>query len=204
MWLDDVKWNDIYAKWKYENFNYSGKLSAPMSVEEIFVEYNREGYIYGYDWLENEDVQPRKNLIKRSPIEFLYFTEKSNKGTIRTAEMLVEAENEEEIAAIWIAATAKELCEYKGDIKIGRYASALYYGTSGFLRERYYLWHHAMRRLVPEIMISRTVLNNMVFKDVESVIGIIAMNTLLLKDNWTIVRYTSLKNNDILVRGCRI
>lgn len=77
-------------------------LIDPVSVETVFVEYKQDGYIYGYDWLETVEAQERKQLIKKNPIEFLYFTKPTNKGTIQTAEMLVEARNEEELAAIWI------------------------------------------------------------------------------------------------------
>ena len=110
--LKGIKWEDVYQSWKSESWRFYEWLSSPMPFETIFVEYNIEGYIYGYDWLENTEAMKRKSLIEKNPTDFLYFTKPTNKGTIQTAGMLVEAQDEEEIAAIWIAATAKELCEY--------------------------------------------------------------------------------------------
>ena len=73
-----------------------------------------------------------------------------------------------------------------------------------FLGTRYYLWHHAMKRLVPEIMISSSVLENIVCKDAEPVVGLVQMNTVLLKSTWSILRYSSLKDGEIPESSCRI
>ena len=51
-------------------------------------------------------------MIQKNPLGFLYFTQPTNKGTIQTVEILVTAKNEEELAAIWIAAISKELCDH--------------------------------------------------------------------------------------------
>ena len=161
------------------------------------VKYERDGqYIYGYDWLEDAEAQARKHLIEQDPTEFLYFTSPTNKGTTQTAEMLVEAQNEEELAAIWIAATARELSERRSGNGLRRYANMLYIAACDFLQPRYYLWHHAMRRLVPEILIPSSVLESMVCKDPEPVIGVIQMNTVLLKSTWRILRYSSLEERE--------
>ena len=53
-----------------------------------------------------------------------------------------------------------------------------------------------MKRLVPDIMIPRAVLENIKCEDVEPVIGLIQMNTILLKSTWSVLRYTSLKDGD--------
>ncbi len=111
-------------------------LSEPITAESIFVVYNQEGYIYGFDWLQNKAAQARKELIEKDPLEFLYFTHPTNKGTIQTAEMLVDAQNEEELAAIWIAAAAKELYEYRYGNGIERYANMLHMAACEFLQTR--------------------------------------------------------------------
>ena len=107
--FEQMKWEDAYELWKWGCYSFPKMLTDPVSTETVFVKYERDGYIYGYDWLEAVEAQERKQLIKENPIEFLYFTKPTNKGTIQTAEMLVEARDEEELAAIWIAATANEL-----------------------------------------------------------------------------------------------
>lgn len=96
-----MKWENVYELWKKGSYQFPQILTTPMSAESIFIEYKQDGYIYGYDWLENTKVQKRKQLIEENFIGFMYFTEPTNKGTIQTAEMLVEAQDEEERAAIF-------------------------------------------------------------------------------------------------------
>ena len=175
--LEQMKWENVYELWRMCGYYFPKVLTEPVSAETVFVEYKQDGYIYGYDWLEVTEAQERKQLIEKDPIQFLYFTKPTNKGTIQTAEMLMEARNEEELAAIWIAATAKELSEYRVGRNLGYYPRVLHMAACEFLRTRYYLWHHAMKRLVPEIMIPSSVLESIVCKDAEPVVGLIQMNT---------------------------
>lgn len=195
--FEQMKWEDAYELWKWGCYSFPKMLTDPVSTETVFVKYERDGYIYGYDWLEAVEAQERKQLIKENPIEFLYFTKPTNKGTIQTAEMLVEARNEEELAAIWIAATAYELSEHMIGNDVGRYAHILYVAAYGFLKTRYFLWHHAMKRLVPEIMVPSSILSNIICKDAKPVMGLIQMNTILLKSTWSILRYSSLKDGEL-------
>lgn len=194
--IETIKWKEVYSLWEYGTYRFPELLTDPIPVETVFVDYNREGYIYGFDWLSNEDARRRKQLIEKDPLSFLYFTRPSNKGTVQTAEMLVNAQDKEEQAAIWIAATAKELSGDKYGNSIWRYANLLETAAWEFLETRYYLWHHAMKRLVPDIMIPRAVLENIKCEDVGPVIGLIQMNTILLKSTWSVLRYTSLKDGD--------
>lgn len=202
-----MEWKDIYKLWKRGSYQFSNALTAPVPAETVFVTYEREGCcIYGYDWLEEGNAQKRKRLIKERPTEFLYYTRPSNKGTIQTAEMLVEARDEEELAAVWIAATAKELSEYKFENGIGYCAEMLYMAAAyEFLNSRYYLWHHAMKKLVPKIMIPWSVLENIACDNAEPVMGLIQMNTVLLKSTWRVLRYSSLKDGELpeLYHGVR-
>jgi hypothetical protein len=71
-------------------------------------------------------------------LQILYFTKSINKGTIHTAEMLVEARSEEGLAAVWIAATAKELYNYRIGSDVGRYADMLHMAAYEFLSNRYF------------------------------------------------------------------
>lgn len=194
--FEQMKWEDAYELWK-RGCSFPKLLTDPVSSETVFVKYERDGYIYGYDWLETVEAQERKRLIKENPIRFLYFTKPINKGTIQTAEMLIEAQNEEELAAIWIAATAHELSERMIGNDIGRYAHILYVAAYEFLRTRYFLWHHAMKRLVPEIMVPSSILSNIICKNAKPVMGLIQMNTILLKSTWSILRYSSLKDGEL-------
>lgn len=202
--FEQMKWEETYSLWNNNSHYFSNILSEPITAESVFVEYNQEGYIYGFDWLQNKAAQARKELIEKDPLKFLYFTQPTNKGTIQTVEMLMDAQNEEELAAIWIAATAKELYEYRYGNGIGRYANMLHMAACEFLQTRYYLWHHAMKRLVPEILIPPSVLESIVCKDAAPIMGLIQMNTVLLKRSWSILRYSSLKDGELPKSHCRI
>lgn len=195
--FEKMKWEDAYRLWNDGRYDFPEILSSPATAEPIFVEYEEDGYFYGFDWLQNNMVQERKWLIQKKPLEFLYFTKPSNKGTIQTAAMLVEAQSDEERAAVWIAATAKELSECGGENNIRRYSNTLYMAACEFLKDYYYLCHHAMKKLVPEIMIPQSVLENIVCKDAEPIMGLIQMNTVLLKSTWSILRYSSLKDGEL-------
>ena len=195
--FEQMKWENVYALWRMCGYHFPKALTEPVSAETVFVEYKQDGYIYGYDWLEVTEARERKQLIEKNPTQFLYFTKPTNKGTIQTAEMLMKARNEEERAAIWIAATAKELSEYRGGRNLGYYPRTLHMAACKFLETRYSLWHHAMKRLVPEIMIPSPVLESIVCKGAEPVVGLIQMNTALLKSTWSILRYSSLKDGEI-------
>lgn len=203
--IERMKWEDAYKLWEDGCYEFPEILQAPVDAETVFVEYDaKDCYLYGYDWLQNDMAQGRKQLIQKNPIGFVLFTKPSNKGTIQTAEMLVEAQSDEERAAVWIAATAEELSRRRVDNNIWRYCDALHMAACEFLRDRYTLWHHAMRGLVPEILIPRSVLNNIACKDAEPVMGLIQMNTVLLKGTWTILRYSSLKDGRLPESHCRI
>ena len=201
--FEQMKWEDVYKLWQRGSYHFPKGLTAPVSAETVFVEYKQDGYIYGYDWLETAEAQKRVRLIQKNPIQFLYFTKPTNKGTIQTAEMLIEAHGEEELAAIWIAATAKELNEYRIRGDVGCYADILHMAACQFLSDRYFLWHHAMKRLVPEIMIPSSILENIVCKNAEPVVGLIQMNTVLLKSTWSILRYSSLIDGELIESRCR-
>ena len=62
-----------------------------------------------------------------------------------------------------------------------------------------------MKKLVPEIMIPRKILKNMASDDVALVIELIQLNTMLLKSNWRILRYSSLEDGKApeMYRGVR-
>ena len=203
--FEQMKWENVYELWRMCGYHFSEVLAEPVSAETVFVEYKQDGYyIYGYDWLEVTEAQERKHLIEKNPAQFLYLTKPTNKGTTQTAEMLMDARNEEEQAAIWIAATTKELSEYSIGRNLGYYPQILHIAACEFLGTRYYLWHHAMKRLVPEILIPSSVLDSIVCKDAKPVVGLVQMNTVLLKSTWSILRYSSLKNGETPKSSCRI
>ena len=193
--MRSMKWEEVYKLWELSSLYLPDSLSAPVEAETVAVRYDREGYIYGYDWLRNDIAQRRKQRIADDPVGFLLFSEPTNKGTIHTAQMLTEAEDEQERAAIWIAATAFELMEHHRE-HVSPYARQLHEAAAAFLRERFYLWHHAMRGLVPEIMIPYLVLDSIQCDRPEAVMGLIQTNAIMLKGCYTLLRYSSIDETD--------
>ena len=194
---NQMNWDSVFKLWQHGSYTFPKCLDEALSIESVYVEYKHHGYIYGYDWLQNEDADERKQLIAENPTEFLYFTKPSNKGTIQTAQMLVEAQDTEEMAAIWIAATAFELMNKSVHSGVARYANELYYAAIEFLRNRFYLWHHAMRKLVPEIMIPYSVLDSLRCEQAEALIGLIQMNVIMLKGSYTLLHYSSISEDEL-------
>ena len=192
-----INWEEAYRIWKYGTYNFPEDLSAPVAVEPVFVEYDRPGYFFGYDWLSREEARERKELIARDPKVFLYFTQPSNKGTIRTAEMLAGAQTAEDRAALWIAATARELRERDCGKGVRKYAMELYDAACDFLRGRWPLWHHAMRGLVPQVVVPTEVLTSISCEDAAPVMGLIRLNTAILRNTYCILQYTSLKEGEL-------
>ena len=195
--IDQISWETTYQIWQYGNYFFPIELSDPIKVETIHIEYKSNYYIYGFDWLDNDEAAMRKQIISNDPEQFLLFTKASNKGTIHTVQMLEEAKSKEERAAIWIAATAFELIEGKNAKNIYNYAYPLYLAALLFLRERFYVWHPSMRKLVPEIMIPRSVFDSIKCDNYETVMALIQMNTIMLKGTYSFLRYSSISEEEI-------
>ena len=157
----DITWEKLYECWEYYMWNAPSILKSPIAFEEIRIEYNGDGFIYGYDWISHEKLEERKKIIENDVTQFLYFTQPSNKGTIYTLQMLLEAETSEEIAAIWIYAITFEMLQNGLQGKSRKRLYQICRVTQRFLSERFCFWHHAMRKLVPEIY------TNYLFDDVE-------------------------------------
>lgn len=165
--IEEIKWEDIWNRWIAYIEIYEPKLRDPIEIKKIYVNYKEKGYFQGFDWINKKDFQKRVSYVSEKPMEFLYFGSSLNKGTLHTLEMLDEAkDNQEDRAAIWIAAFTKDILEsmpheWRGkgfNILNKVYLEAL---CKINLNENYYIWHHAMRRLLPEICISYDLLESL-------------------------------------------
>lgn len=188
-----VSWNEIYQHWKI--YAHSGPviLNSPINLKEIHVDFpEHEGIFYGYDWLTRSEYMHRKELIEKDLVQFLYFTKPTNKGTMQTLQMLMEAKDDEERATIWIYAFAKELSDRASGSTL-RFAYQLCDASLEFLSKRFYLWHHAMKKLVPEIYIDYSVYAETAFSSVNVIIDLARLNAALVLHEYVPILYTSLK-----------
>lgn len=191
-----IEWEKVYEVWKRGMYNFQRDLDV-IEVETVYVDYRQEGqYFYGYDWLRNTDAIYRKRLIKDNIIGFLLFTRSTNKGTMRTIELLSEAQTAEERAAVWIAATAFELMGARYNREISKQARILHHAATLFLSERFCIWHHSMKRLVPEVLVSPCLIDHIQVCDAGAIIGLIQTNMDMLQGNYTALLYSSLKEGE--------
>ena len=192
---EDITWEQLYEYWKYNMWDAPQILKTPITFEEIHVEYKGNGYFYGYDWIASAGLQSRKELIESDVNQFLYFTQPSNKGTIHTLQMLAEAKNDEEIAAIWMYAIAFEMLQNGFSGKAKRVVYQICRVTQRFLSKRFWFWHHAMRKLVPEIY-TNYLIREADLESIESIIEIIVLIASLIRHEYVPVLYSSLKQGE--------
>lgn len=186
--MQTMSWADVYDLWKHCSCALPNVLNEKTPVSILPVKWEcPDSSFYGYDWRTCEDVDRNIDTIRENIMWFLY-DNCSNRGTIHTASLLAEAKTEEEQAAIWIAATAFELkdCETSDEY----YYSQFYVAARNYLRGKYKLWHHAMRKLVPELPIWR-VLQEKDSPEKYRAMYSVCMNTLLLKQSHKIIYYSS-------------
>jgi len=193
--FDQMEWAEVYKLWERNAYYFPQSLIFPLEVERVFVEYKQDGIFYGHDWLENTEAEQRKKTIQTNVSEFLYWTKPANKGTIQTARMLSEALSDEESAAIWIAATTFELknMHYRNDVSSIAYR--MHDAAWSFLQDRFYMWHHAMKKLVPDIMIPYGVIEHISKADNNTVMQLIQINTLMIKGSYKVLLYSSLEGD---------
>lgn len=108
---ENLTWEQVYKHWYLYAGQVPDRLQKPLSVKEIPVAYDREGIFYGFDWLPQKGYEHRKHLIETNITSFLLFTQPTNKGTIHTLQMLLEAKDDEERAAIWLYAFTKDIMD---------------------------------------------------------------------------------------------
>ena len=79
--------------------------------------------------------------------------------------------------------------------KSRKYAHQICNITRKFLSKRFVIWHHAMRKLVPDIYMN-CLISEMEFESIESIIEIIMLNAALIRHEYVPVLYSSLKKGE--------
>lgn len=193
--LEKMAWEQVYDLWKHSVRDLSKSLNEKPGVEFVPVKFKSPGSVfYGFDWRKAEEKDRVNQLVKQAMYgySFFYDEERIYAGTLHTAELLSVSETEEDRAAIWIAATAFEL---KGCNTSDRKFYRLFYDAAlGYLKERYEIWHYAMRKLVPGVPIA-SVLPDDDIPDRDRAMDSICLNTLLLQKMYKILYYSSLEED---------
>lgn len=118
--------------------------------------------------------------------------------------MLINSVNDEKRAAIWIYSFAKEISERNNSGNISKYAYELCEVSQDFLSQHFYMWHHAMKKLVPEILIRRSIYAETEFNTIDAVIELARLNAAIVLQEYVPILYSSLQHGkeapDISVR----
>lgn len=197
--IEEIKWKDIWDCWIDYIDIYAPKLRDTFEIKKIYVNYKGKGYFHGYDWINKDNYQKRVAFVSEKPIEFLCFGTSLNKGTLHTLEMLDKSkDNKEDQAAIWIAAFTKDLLESMPYEWRGKGYNILHKVNLEALckikgNDNYYIWHHAMRKLLPEICFSYDFLECLNINSYRQIIELTAISSAQILNNYIAIEYDSRK-----------
>ena len=147
-------WEEIYEFWTEHNCIGPPVLKKPIELVEVRVNPHRDGDdYYWYDWLSSDEYKSRTKLIEADPSRFSDIRRPTNRGTIHTLRMLIDAKTDEERAAIWMYAFAKEVYASASSGNPMRLAMNLCDAAEEYLSPRFVLWHPNMKKLVPRVFV---------------------------------------------------
>lgn len=178
-----IPWPEIYAAWTAQA--QETHLSDNVEVTSVLLNFTG-GYDYlsGYDWRSSGF-----NAERYANDSYGFFFERhANEGTNTTAARLAEAKTDEERAAIWVAATIRELFDTRRTpLRMRHYLERIRCSATEFVQIRD--WHYPMKKWVPEIYIEQEELDKVNEGDLNAVIRLIQKNTAEVQCNYRIFYY---------------
>lgn len=189
-------WKDIYAYCRLYALQQSKSLKHPPNVLFVPVPQQTRYEFYGLDWIEKEHYDERIELVTKRTAEFFVGGTVLNKGTLHTLKMLSSAQDEEELAAIWIYAFLFDIAGRASRGGYSRLAWQIENEACAFLSERFYMWHHAMRSLVPEVYIPYGLLREAEFRSFKPLVDMALLNAQIVSNEFVPVLYSSLPEGE--------
>lgn len=191
----EYTWEEIYKEWNYISY-YIPTINKKLHVNKIKVnKWEREDeYFYGLDWILNESFEGRTNYVTEQPIMFMMNGEHLNKGTMTTLRYLIDAEDKETIAAIWIYAFIRDVLEYQLKNWRGeayRMAYAIEMAAKLYLKDKGMNWHHAMKKLLPDVYFTQTILEAVNVENKRIVLELAAMAVDYIYMHYKVAEYDS-------------
>lgn len=187
-----LSWEEVYKAWEVYSHRYCS-VNLPLEIKPEFTPCRfPDSYMWGYDWIENQSYTERVDRFKiavNDPYSNIFTP--LNKGTLHTLQMLVDSQDEEERAAIWIYAFCHDLTQNAYGMKSRRICMLLKNAALSFLKDRFCIWHHAMRQLTPEMYIPTSLLYEGCFEDFEPVVELIILNSYLIRKEYSVALYHS-------------
>lgn len=190
-----VKWEQLVNLWKHFCI-FHPILGEEMSVKFIPCRSLQEGsYIYGYDFIPKKDIADREKNID----SFFMFETPTNKGTLQTISMLRSAQSDEERMAIWCAAFSKDMWDKGFRLKQDKnYLFWLGEKCELFLRGKFDVWHHAMKRLTPNIYYDFYLWEDITVTSWSALLELIALNAKMVLHDYQLVLYSSLGEQETI------
>lgn len=184
----DYTWKEVYETWKAISYR-KPMVNKKLLVNKIKVnQREREGSSsYNLDWVLTEDLANRTGGSAISG-------DGLNKGALRTLKYLVETEDEETRAAIWIYAFVRDITECTIENWCGdgyEITGAIESATLLYLKEKGIEWHHAMKRLLPDICFSFRFLEAFTIKDKRVFLELAALAVDYIYMHYKVVEYDS-------------
>lgn len=192
----EVTWDEVFQQWRRYRLRFP-QLFGDFPVTRVFVPCQpADGAFWGYDWIKPEQYEKRIKYVTEYPRAFLHLGDVLNKGTLHTLHMLAETKSDEERAAIWISAFLYDVLDSRIiHSDTGGFTYKLYSASYEILRSKYYLWHHAMRKLVPEIFLGYEFLAHVSFDSWEPFIEMAAIHAEIVMNRYVAVLYSSLEDD---------
>ena len=194
----ELEWGALLREWEHFCKKYP-EIQMDMPVQKVACKSYQPGVnIYGYDIIPKKEVE---NWIKKID-SIMLFGKPTNKGTLHTIYMLRSAKTNEERMAIWCAAFAKDLFEcgwrFKGDED---FLSKLSFQCESFLHKKFEMWHHAMKRLTPEIYYGFNICHGVKIETWEALVEMIALNAKMVLQDYQLVVYSSWGEEEVPARA---
>lgn len=188
-----VTWNAVYSYWDLYMDTGPQILNRPIVPKRIHVERNNDQkLIYGYCWLSRSDFARQKKQMQDSSSYFYLPRSPGGKGAVHTLRMLIDAQDEQERAAIWIYTFLHTAISRIGRSENLKHAIELMDASQSFLMKRFNPWPIQAKRLLPALFINRNIYPGTNFDSIYPTIELARLNAALTLYEYVPVLYTSL------------
>lgn len=191
--FEKMKWDDLYSYWRLSTKEQFDIVDQAPSVRKLKVESYNQNRTYTYLWLRNDQIgeaQIEMNRMADSPVG-RQSKEFSDERIMRAADLMVQAESDEERAAIWIWIFCNSLENAKLPYPNGLYIDYVGAKAREFLKESYQEWIFRYHHRYPHLFIDSDVLSKVAFKKYSVIIDFAIMNACMICKEYSIVLFDS-------------
>lgn len=193
---NDFEAEDIYNIWE----NYCKKncpnLLEKVPIKEIYFERLGGGF-GGLDYVKKDNFEEHLLMMEKTPDDFLHGLNNNRIGICETIELLKQAGSDKRtLAAIWMIAFYLTIKEELPRKWCGKIYNAFERIELMLVKEDYNVdlcWSAGTKKLIPEILYSDYIYENIEINTLEDLIEMIALNCAYFLEEYYIVNYYSKK-----------